>query len=218
MTRRTRTAVLALSLAGGVYLAAQSAQASNMGFKLERDYDLKESAAPGNPALRNIYWMCAPLFNGLGDVADAVALDPANGNNPYKNVCVGDPTGPPGPGGDGNIDAFDLACDSWTGRNDPSGGSIGVSYYDAATCSIGSIGASRLFGQPDFGASRATNFPPAGTDLWRDIGYQINIGTRNRALGAPRNRSVIVGSHDPSFTGHTIHFSTTCGTAAKDAS
>lgn len=215
MTRRTRIAALALSLAGGVYLAAQPAQASNMGFKLERDYDFKTSAAAGNPPLRNIYWMCFPLFNGLGDVADAVALNGAG--VPYTNVCVGDPTGPPGPAGDGNIDAFDLLCDSWTGRNDPSGGAMTVSYYNAATCSIGSIAATRLFNNPHVGASRLTNFPPAGTDLWTDIGYQINVGQPVLANGLPRNRSVIVGSHDPSFGGHTIHFSTTCGTAAARA-
>lgn len=211
MTRRTWSAVLALSLAGGVYLAAQSVQASNMGFKLERNFDALTSQAPGNPLLRNTYWVSVPLFNGLGDVADKVALD--NGV-PYKNVCVGDPSGPPGPGGDGDIDAFDFACDTWTGRNAPSGGAYGLSYYNSASCSVGSITAGIRFGQPDFGQSRATNFPPPGTDLWTDIGYQINIGQPNRALGLPVNRAVIVGSHDPSFTGHTIHYSTTCGTSA----
>jgi len=216
MTRRTRTAALALSLAGGVYLAAQPAQASNMGFKLERDFDMKTSAAPGNPVLRNIYWVSYPLFNGLGDVADAVAINPATGEV-YKNVCVGDPTGPPGPAGDGNIDALDAVCDIWTGRNDASGGSITFSYYDSATCSIGSIGAFRQFGQPDFGVSRQTNFPPAGTDLWTPIGYQVNITTRNISLGLPHNRSVIVGSHDPAHPGHTLHYSSTCGTAAARA-
>jgi hypothetical protein len=214
MTRRTWSAVLALSLAGGVYLAAQSAQASNMGFKLERDFDAKSTAAPGNRLLLNTYWVAVPLFDGLGDVANAVALNPAG--QLYANVCVGDPTGPPAAGGgDGNIDAFDFVCDTWTDRNNPSGGAISMQYYDSATCSIGAISANRLpFNSPNFGGSRATNFPPAGTDLWTDIGYQISVLQTNRALGDPRNRAVIVGSHDPSFTGHTIHFSTTCGTAA----
>jgi hypothetical protein len=212
MTRRTWSAVLALSLAGGVYLAAQSAQASNMGFKLERDFDVKSTAAAGNALLRNTYWVAVPLFNGLGDVADAVALNGAG--QPFTNVCVGDPTGPPGPGGDGNIDALDAVCDWWTDRNNPSGGSFAMSYYNSATCSVGSIAGRRFLNQPDFGQSRVTNFPPAGTDLWEDIGYQINVTQPNRALGEPRNRAVIVGSHDPAFTGHTIHFSTSCGTAA----
>jgi hypothetical protein len=184
-----------------------------MGFKLERDYDFKLSAAPGNPPLRNIYWMCFPLFNGLGDVADAVAVDPVT-SLPYTNVCIGDPTGPPGPAGDGNIDAFDLLCDSWTGRLDVSGGAMTISYYNAASCSIGSIAATRLFNLPNVGVSRQTNFPPAGTDLWTDIGYQIQVGRPNPNNPPAHNRSVIVGSHDPAFSGHTITFSRACGTAA----
>lgn len=214
MTRRTWSAVLALSLAGGVYLTAQSAQASNMGFKLERNFDYLRTSAAGNRPLPNIYWMSFPLFNGLGDVADGVTLNPVT-NQPYKNVCVGDSNGPPGPAGDGNIDALDAVCDMWTDRNNPSGGGFAFSYYNNVTCSVGAIAAARRFNLPDFLQSIQQNFPPAGTDLWTDRGYQIAIShDQNPAAGDPRNRAVIVGSHDPSFTGRTISFSRTCGTAA----
>src|SRR6185369_11069347 len=88
MTKRMWSAALALSLAGGVYLAASAARASNMGFKLERDFDFKRTSAAGSLPLQNIYYVSIPFFNGLGDVADGVAINPANGN-PYANKCVG---------------------------------------------------------------------------------------------------------------------------------
>lgn len=208
MTRRTWSAVLALSLAGGVYLAAESAQASNMGFKLERNFDFKRTSAAGNAPLQNLYFVSFPLFNGLGDVADGVSL---SGGNRYGDVCVGDPTGPPGPAGDGLINAFDAVCDLWTDRLNPSGGNFQFSYYDTTTCQLGTVAARRVLNQPNFGASTA--FPPAGTDLWTDIGYLVSVLGVN-GQPDPHNRAVIVGSHDPAFAGHTIHFSRTCGTAA----
>jgi hypothetical protein len=204
------SAALALSLAGGVYLAAP-ANASNMGFKLERSMDFKRTAAAGNAPLPNIYWASFPAFNGLGDVADGVAINPAT-SLPYSNKCVGDPTGPPGPAGDGLINSFDIICDWWTDRLNAAlgnGAPFSVLYYDTATCSRVPTAATRVLGNPSFGAS--TPFPATG-DLATDIGYQVNVGP---APGGDQvNRAVIVGSHDPSFTGRTIHFSTTCGTAA----
>lgn len=211
MTRRTWSAVLALSLAGGVYLAAAPAQASNMGFKLERNFDFKRTSAPGNAPLRNLYYVSFPLFNGLGDVADGVTTNPLTPGLRYADVCVGDPEGPPGPAGDGLINAFDAVCDLWTDRSNPSGGVFQFSYYDTTTCQIGQVGGQRRLGHPDFGASTA--FPPAGTDLWTDIGYLVSVAGQG-AFPDPHNRAVIVGSHDPAFAGHTIHFSRTCGTAA----
>lgn len=212
MTKRMWSAALALSLAGGVYLAASSARASNMGFKLERDFDFKRTSAAGSLPLQNVYYVSIPFFNGLGDVADSVATNP--GGQPYANKCVGDANGPPGPAGDGEINSDDFVCDCWTARsNPPTAGAFQFLSIDAANCAVVSRTGRIQLNQPVFAAGNP--FPPAGTDLWTDRGYQVNV---NQGLtGDPRNRAVIVGSHDPSFAGQTIHYSTTCGTGAPRA-
>lgn len=212
MTKRMWSAVLALSLGGGVYLAATTAQASNMGFKLERDFDHKTTSAAGNRPLLNVYYLSLPLFNGLGDIADSVAINPAT-NQPWRNKCIGDGNGPPGPAGDGTINSDDLLCDLWTSRSDPTrAGAFQIIAIDAPNCSTfvrsGSI---RIGGNPEFAAGDP--FPPPGTELWTDRGYQINIDIA-QAVESPRNRAIIVGSHDPSFTGQVVRFSNTCGATA----
>lgn len=209
MTRRTWSAVLALSLAGGVYLAAMPAQASNMGFKLERDFDYLRDGQ--NRALRNIYWVSLPYFNGLGDVADSVSTVP--GSNPpalYPNRCVGEANAPPGPAGDGIINSSDFICDMWTARFTPaSGGTFAVGYVDSTTCAFVFASASIRLGNVAWGV--APDFPASG-DLRTDIGYQVSI---DRSPGGdPRNRAVIVGSHDPSFAGHVVSYSNSCGPLA----
>jgi hypothetical protein len=205
MTRRTWSAVLALSLAGGVYLTAMPAQASNMGFKLERDFNFKRTSAAGGAPLQNIYYVSIPYFNGLGDVADSTV--------PNASKCIGDPNGPPGPAGDGHINSDDVICDWWTARaNPPTAGAFQLLSIDSANCGFFSRTGAIQFGAPAFAG---TAFPPAGTDLWTNRGYQVNLTTG--ATGDPQNRAIIVGSHDPSFTGQVIHFSTTCGTAAPRA-
>jgi hypothetical protein len=202
MTRRFWSAALATALAGGVYLAGAAAQASNMGFKLERDFDVRRNTGT-NRVLGNIYFVSFPYFNGLGDLADNSAIrSPAS-------YCIGDPSGPTA--GDGRITSDDAMCDWWTARTlGAAGGTFSLSFYDTNTCSIVSRQARFVLSSPQFSG---TLFPATG-DLRTDIGYQVNVGlASNHPVGSPdpRNRAVIVGSHDPSFTGHAITYTPTCG-------
>src|SRR5438128_2695007 len=123
MSRNVRAAATALALAGGVYLmGAAPAAASNMGFKLERSFDLVRR--PNGTPLQNIYWLSRNLFDGLGDVAGA-----PNPNNP----CVGDPTGPAV--GNGIIDSDDMICDMWTARTTPlNAGVFTLTYIKREEC------------------------------------------------------------------------------------
>jgi hypothetical protein len=210
MSKRMWSAALALSLGGGVYLAASTAQASNMGFKLEREFNYKTTSAAGNRPLLNVYYLSIPLFNGLGDIADTTAINPVGGQ-PFKNKCVGENGGPPGPAGDGEINVDDMLCDLWTARVDPTrAGTFQIISIDSANCAVFSRTGNIQIGVPNFSG---VPFPPAGTDLWTNRGYQINVAISN-AVAPPVNRAVIVGSHDPSFAGQVIHFSTTCGPTA----
>jgi hypothetical protein len=204
MTRKIWSAALALSLAGGIYMAG-SASASNMGFKLERDFDHLLNSATQRPLL-NVYYVSLPNFNGMGDVADSSV---AAGANP----CVGDPGGPAA--GDGEINSHDAVCDWWVARsNRLTAGSFQLITIDPSICTSFPV-------TGRFGVSgptiQGTPFPPAGTDLWTDRGYQVNVGPSAPGNAPPRNRAVIVGSHDPSFAGQLLHFSTNCGTAAGRA-
>jgi hypothetical protein len=204
MTRKIWSAALALSLAGGVYMAG-SANASNMGFKLERDFDFKRNAA-NQRALLNVYYVSLPNFNGLGDVANSTG---AGGSN----FCVGDPGGPVA--GDGEINSHDAVCDWWTARPvRETAGSFQLISIDAANCSTFLVTGRWGLSGPTI---QGTVFPPAGTDLWTDRGYQVNIAPGLAGNPDPRNRAVIVGSHDPSFAGQLLHYSMTCGTAAGRA-
>jgi hypothetical protein len=202
MTRRIWSAALALTLAGGVYLAGAPAQASNMGFKLERDFDFKRTSATGGRALINIYYVGLPYFNGMGDVA--------NTNDPAANKCVGDPGTSPAVG-DGIINSDDAICEFWPARATRATtppGSFAFSYFDTNTCSIVTRLARIVLGNVQFSL---TPFPATG-DLNTAIGYQINVGVSPGTNPDQRNRAVIVGSHDPSFTGRTIAYTPTCGT------
>ena len=105
MSRMSRAALAALALAGGACLITGTAQASNMGFKLERSFDVNRNAA--GLALRNEYWVSQPLFNGLGDVGYH-DTDAALSNK----RCVSATN----PAGDGLIDVLDALCDYWTAR------------------------------------------------------------------------------------------------------
>jgi len=95
MSRRLLSTALALVMAGGVYLCTGTAEASNMGFKLERSFSYTTGA-------RNLYLVSFPLFNGLGDVSDGAG-------------CAA---------GDGIVNANDALCDLATDRDSSAGGAL----------------------------------------------------------------------------------------------
>jgi hypothetical protein len=201
MTRRIWSAALALTLAGGVYLAGAPAQASNMGFKLERDFDYLRLSSAGNRGRINIYYVAFPFFNGMGDVANTGATN--------ANKCVGDSDGPAA--GDGIINADDAVCELWQARATAATtppGSFAFSYFDTGTCSIVTRLARVVLGRVQFSL---TPFPSTG-DLDTAIGYQVNVGVSSGTNPDQRNRAVIVGSHNPSYAGKTIAYTPTCGT------
>lgn len=186
MSRRFTVAALALALAGGVYLSGGPAEASNMGFKLERDFHAV--GPPATPApFQGIYFFSAPLFNGLADIANT--LD-ANGN-----PCAGP--------GDGVVNADDALCDIWTSQQ----GQIGMLRFLPATCQFQSrnLVFDPLFGIQAAGAfTEALQNPGQGYD---DDGYQITVPYVPVVEGGPgdvANQAVIVGSHDPSYAGMTL--------------
>lgn len=95
MSRRLLSTAAALMLAGGVYLSSGTAEASNMGFKLERSFSYTTGA-------QNLYLVSFPLFNGLGDISDGAGCS----------------------AGDGVIDASDALCDFTTSRDQSAGGPL----------------------------------------------------------------------------------------------
>lgn len=187
MMRRLLTTALALSFAGGVYLAGAPAQASNMGFKLERDIDFVRDA--NQVQLRNNYWLSYPYFNGLGDLANTAALGGA-----ITNACVGEPAGPATP--DGIINVDDAMCDHWQARlTDPAtAGTFSMTMFERSDCIPRSRTANIRFGNAVFVGDV---FP-----LETEHGYQINMAAG--AGQSPSNRVIIVGSHDPGFPGLDI--------------
>lgn len=180
MTRKLFGAALALALAGGVYLAAAPAEASNMGFKLEREFQPVDT-------FKNEFYVSFPLFNGLDpDLANTAATEP--------NKCVG-PGGPPT--GDGILNADDAICDLWT---DPLA-KFELARYDLATCSF-----EVRFAYPD-PFTLEPNFDGTWTTpLPRDEGFRVIV----EYLTGVTNSAVIVGSHDPSYTGRTLQPNGTC--------
>lgn len=196
MSRMSRAAKAALALAGAACFTTSIAEASNMGFKLERSFNL-ERRGDGSP-LPNVYWVSFPLFNGLGDVSNYNA-----GTN--TTCCVGD-TGCPA--GDGVITAGDFICDAWTARRNPGQeGFFQVSTMNRTTCTLQGFTGAILGGVRFTG----TNFP-----LDSEVGYQVNIGSSSRTI-TPQNPAVIVGSHDPGWTGRVIQPSLSCAPTATQA-
>lgn len=176
MSRKLTAAGVALALAGGVYLGSGTAKASNMGFKLERDFAFQDG-------FRNIYYVSYPLFNGLGDVAGATG---------GGNKCTNTP--------DGVIDTFDAICD--------------IALADLTTCTRCTFTMNRLntttcLYEPVTASKGALGINFLGTpwvmtqDPNRDIGYLVTLSNQGGAPN-PVNRAVIVGSHDPSWTGHAV--------------
>jgi hypothetical protein len=186
MLRKMTVAALALSVAGGVYLAAAPAQASNMGFKLERNLRAERDDVSAR-AFQNLYYVSFPLFNGLDP-------DLANSADASQNKCVGDPGLPPGPlTGDGILNADDALCDLWTSRL----GLMTFSRWVNNECRSDSRSANINFAnQVQF--SGLFTIP-----LEREVGYEVVVGSRPGVT--LDNRTVIVGSHDPSYPGQTLH-------------
>lgn len=181
MSRRLTVAALALAVAGGVYMTGGPAEASNMGFKLERDF-----AAIGPPAnarvFRGIYYVSGPLFNGLADIADSSG---------------GGPMGPCTGTGDGVVNAADAGCDWWTSRQ----GTMIIERFISDNCSFESYG---LTYDPLFMTVVANGSPfvlqNPGTQI-DDDGYRVIVPFEGTPLS---NQAVIVGSHDPSYAGFTL--------------
>jgi len=146
-------------------------------------------------------------------VADHVSTVP--GSNPpalYPNHCVGEANAPPGPAGDGRIDSDDAICDWWQARfmlTPVSGGTFAIGMVDAPNCAFVFSSASMRLGAVTWGVQAP--FPASG-DLRTDIAYQVSVD--RSPTGDPRNRAVIVGSHDPSFAGHVLSYSNSCGPLA----
>jgi hypothetical protein len=190
MSRKLTAATLALTVAGGVYLTAGSAQASNMGFKLERSFAVVR-ANPTVPttSFLNIYLVAFPLFNGLGDVAETAI----GGTGPTGNKCIGDAGSIAAP--DGIINVDDAICDLFTDRG-TNGNSFAFQTFDPDTCRFIARGASRnpLTGLTFSGLTAFT--------LDDDAGFWITVN--GTVVPPPANRAVIVGSHDPSYTGRVI--------------
>jgi hypothetical protein len=188
MSRRFTVAALALALAGGVYLSGGPAEASNMGFKLERDFHAV--GPPATPApFQGIYFFSAPLFNGLADIADTTNVDLDD------NPCNGP--------GDGTVNADDALCDIWTSQQ----GQISMQRFIIPTCTFESR---VLINDPFVGISGSGAFVSELVNpgqAYDDDGYQINVPYIAPAAGGPgdiANQAVIVGSHDPSYAGMTL--------------
>lgn len=184
MSRKLTATTLALTIAGGVYLTAGSAHASNMGFKLERSFPVvRENPADNTTSFTNLYLLSFPLFNGLGDVAD--------GNHGPPSNCVGDAGGPTM--GDGVVNTVDVICDLFTDRA-TNGNSFAVARFNRDFCLVETQSASKgLFG---------LNFSPVAYPLDREAGLMITVGAT--VVPPPQNRAVIVGSHDPSYAGRQV--------------
>jgi hypothetical protein len=182
MSRRFTAAALALVVAGGVYMTADQAGASNMGFKLERSLDAVVVPGPPQRIFRNIYYVSDPLFPGLGDIADSAGAG-------VDGPCTGT--------GDGVINAHDFLCDVWTSRQ----GSMIIERFITDSCSFesASITFDILFGQVVAGGSPFVFLNP-GTQI-DDDGYRVTVPYEGMAVN---NQAVIVGSHDPSYTGFTL--------------
>jgi hypothetical protein len=193
MSRRFSAATLALLVAGGVYLSGGPAAASNMGFKLERDF-----AAYGPPAQSRTflgqYYVSFPLFNGLADIANS------------DTSVIGNPCDLTGRAADMTINADDALCDMWTSRQ----GQMSMTRFTLSTCQFQSR---TLVNDPLFGIVAAGAFTLAlqdsGTEIDADA-YAINVPF-DPTLGTVSNRAVIVGSHDPSYAGQTLALPTCAG-------
>lgn len=184
MSRKLTAAVVALALAGGVYFTVGTAEASNMGFKLERSFTYVPQ-----PGYRNIYYQSSPLFPGLADTARGTGSG---------DRCAGPP--------DGMLDLNDLICDEFTDRGTCSNCSFGALNLNTTTCQIEPLVATKNVLGLNFQGTSLPGGHQLNEDPQRALGYQINV--TGQAASPPQNHAVIVGSHDPSFAGLPISVAT----------
>lgn len=230
MLRKLTGAALAVAVGGGVYVAATPADASNMGFKLERSFRLERyDGDPTGKTFQNQYFVSFPLFNGL---------DPnlANSGDASSNKCVGDAGPPAGPAaGDNFLNADDALCDLWTDKT----GSMQLVHFIPSNCTTENRTATKTgfntiqFAGPwdsywDDDANGATPrvpdpkqaldtdkaLNPAALDDYRAVAYKVFVADAGSRTSTPANTAVIVGSHDPNYAGRNITYNTACGSGA----
>ena len=129
------------------------------------------------PDFKNIYIVAVPYFLGATDIANSAAPDPC------------DPAG----ARDGVVNADDLLCDWWTSRE----GAMSVSRRDEPS----GTWQTRTAFRDD--TTRRIEF--IGTWLEPLVlaeGYLVQVSGPNG--GAMSNPAVIVGSHNPAFSGHVL--------------
>jgi hypothetical protein len=154
-----------------------------MGFKLERSFDaIPVGTPPFTRGFRGFYFLSKPLFDGLADIADS--------NDPSGFPCTGT--------GDGIVNADDGLCDWWTSRQ----GQIILQHFREADCTYELRSLLVDFLGLTSAGSYTAPFTDPGTQIDSDA-YWI-IVPFDPAVGPTSNQAVIVGSHDPSYAGHTL--------------
>lgn len=223
MLRKFTGVTLAAAVAGGVYLTALPADASNMGFKLERSFKLESDA--GRP-YRNLYYVSFPLFNGLDKNLANSYPSPAT-----TNKCVGDPGTPAGPAaGDDFLNADDALCDLWTSRDGlmtiyhfiPSSCVFEVRTAEKSAFGVRFTGGWDSYIDTNADGTKDTGDPnqaldtdrtsnPSALDDYRGVGYAVTVAKPSSPTDPTVvNTAVIVGSHDPNFPGRSITYNAAC--------
>lgn len=194
MHRKLTATALALVVAGGVYLTAGTAEASNMGFKLERQFRF-------DPSVRNLFIVSFPLYNGVGNVGNEDTG--ANGGVACANQLA-DPTafvGDVDGNGEPLITMTDIICDLWTDVGDAGNGSFTLQWINPANCGFTpfTVQVNTVFGTSVIGAGQVAD------DL-REFGFLASVAQDNPTT----NQAIIVGSHDPGFPGHAMPTPSNC--------
>lgn len=205
MSRKISLAALAAALVTATCFVSVPAEASNMGFKLERNFEFVSG-------FKNVYQVAFPLYNGLGDIAGS---DDADGDG---DPCNNTP--------DGLVLADDIICHLWTER-DTVGylGDFSIATYnpsapgDPAGCTLQGYTGLKLGENfffyvgpfvPSVPAERAA-FDFRDGDLGvgsqpgraTQVGYQVIVGQGSPAPFVT-NPAVIVGAHNPNITQQMI--------------
>ncbi|MEM7245072.1 MAG: hypothetical protein AAF533_06990 [Acidobacteriota bacterium] len=191
--KKLNAAALAIALVGGVYLTSGEAHASNMGFKLNYEIPVLDGALTGS---QNFAYLAYPYFNGMGDVGTETPIAPGGDDVPCASM-----TGTFTP--DGVITLADAICDTWTLLPTLTGSELAsVQYIDVSDCSFVALA---LNVSPFFGASFGG---ATGVELTtiRDIGVLFQLTQSAPGMNTP----VIVGSHDPSYTGYVFQDPAVC--------
>jgi hypothetical protein len=188
-------ATLVLATLAIAWCGPRPAEASNMAFALERSFDLLLEPGTVRHYL-SLYLVSFPLNSGLRDAAHS--------DHPDGDKCVGDVGGPVS--GDGFIDANDAICEHWTSRF----ATFTFQKFDRDTCSYRSrtatltpVAGIQFTGSFFYGGANPDPANLLTNAGGREIGYEVLIGASAMAR-AFTNRTVIVGSDDPSFRGRAI--------------